>query len=104
MCPQIRDLFIVILMFCQPSNPRQLYDDYWQTWCDDIEWKALQKGTILTEEQKQTLVLLDLETKLQSHEMTLEIPISQRGKFENCSYPVLQYPKDVKIWKKITNP
>ena len=72
MCPQIRDLYIVILMFCEPSNPRQLYDKYWATWCDDIEQKALQKGTILTEEQKETMVLLDLETKLQSHEKTLE--------------------------------
>ena len=72
MCPQIRDLFIVILIFCQPSNPRQLYDKFWPTWCDDLDQRALQKGTILTEAQKETLVLLDLETKLQSHEMTLE--------------------------------
>ena len=72
MCPQIRDLYIIILMFCEPSNPRQLYDQFWTTWCDDIEQKALKKGTVLTETQKETLVLLDLEMKLQSHEKTLE--------------------------------
>ena len=72
MCPQIRDLFIIILMFCEPSNLRQLYDQYWSTRCDDIEQMAVQKGTILTEAQEKTLVLLDLEMKLQSHEKTLK--------------------------------
>ena len=59
-------------MFCMPSNPRQLFDDFWMTWTDDMEQKALRQGTELTEIQKRTMVLLDLETKLQSFEKRLE--------------------------------
>ena len=28
LCPQIRELFVVILMFCEPSSPRELFDEF----------------------------------------------------------------------------
>ena len=31
LCPQIRELFVIILQFCLPSNPRELFDKFWQT-------------------------------------------------------------------------
>ena len=29
LCGQLRELYVVILMFCQPSNPRSLFDEFW---------------------------------------------------------------------------
>ena len=68
LCPQLRELFIVILMFCQPSDPRKLFEQFWHTWTDDLERNTSHK---LTENQLKTIVLLDLETRLQSFEKEL---------------------------------
>ena len=50
--PQLRALYIIILMFCEPSNPRSLFDKFWEMWTDDIETKAMKKGVNLDPEQK----------------------------------------------------
>ena len=71
MCPQIRELYITILLFCFPSNPRALYDEFWPTWVDDYEHKGRRNGITLDEQQLQTMLLLDLETRLQSWEKQL---------------------------------
>ena len=71
MCPQIRELFVVILMFCQPANPRQLFDEFWNTWIDDFEKKAKTQAIQLDEGQLKTMLLLDLELRLQSFEKEL---------------------------------
>ena len=69
--PQLRALYIIILMFCEPSNPRGLFDKFWENWTDDIESKANRKGINLDSEQKMTMVLLDLQLRLQSFEKDL---------------------------------
>ena len=71
MCPQIREMFIIILIFCQPSNPRTLFDEHWKEWIDDFEIQGQRSGVALTESQKHTMLLLDLELRLQSYEMDL---------------------------------
>ena len=71
LCPQIRELYIVILMFCQPSNPRSLFDEFWKTWIDDFELLGKRRGTALDENQLRTMLLLDLELRLQSFEKEL---------------------------------
>jgi hypothetical protein len=71
LCPQIRELYVVILMFCHPSNPRALYDEFWQTWTDDFEQRGRSRGEPLNENQLQTMLLLDLELHLQSFEKEL---------------------------------
>ena len=71
LCPQIRALFITILIFCQPSNPRSLFDKFWEMWTDDINRKAQQKGITLDCTQQRTMVLLDLQLRLQSFEKDL---------------------------------
>ena len=71
MCPQIRELFVVILMFCQPANPKQLFDEFWNTWIDDFEKKAISQSIKLDEGQLRTMLLLDLELRLQSFEKEL---------------------------------
>ena len=72
MCPQIRELFVTILMFCQPSNPKGLFEEYWSTWVDDYEKQGNRKGITLDEQQLQTMLLLDLELRLQSFEKQLQ--------------------------------
>ena len=71
LCPQIREVFIVILMFCQPANPRALFDEFWMTWTDDFEQKARGQLCSLDENQLRTMLLLDLELRLQSFEKEL---------------------------------
>lgn len=61
MCPQIRALYIVILLFCQPSNPKILFEDFWQDWTDDFKQKGLRRGYTFTDEQLKTMVWLDLQ-------------------------------------------
>ena len=56
MCAQIRALYIVILLFCQPSDPKQLFDDFWQQWTDDFKRKGHQRGYTFSDEQLKTMV------------------------------------------------
>ena len=72
MCPQIRELFVIILIFCMPSNPLALFEKFWDTWCDDFARKAERRGVHLTEIQLQTMLLLDIEQRLSSHEKSLQ--------------------------------
>ena len=71
MCPEIRELFVVILMFCQPSNPRELFEEFWDTWVDDFEQQGKRKKIDLDRNQLMTMLLLDLEMRLQSFEKEL---------------------------------
>ena len=61
---QLRELFIVILMFCQPSNPNALFEEFWDTWIDDFQMQGRQKNLFLDDNQLQIMLLLDLEMKL----------------------------------------
>ena len=71
MCPEIRELFVIILIFCLPTNPHTLFDDFWTTWYDDFKHRASRRGVHLEEPQLKTLVLLDLEMRLLSFEKRL---------------------------------
>ena len=72
LCPQLRELFVMILMFCQPSNPRALFDEFWDTWIDDFQQQGRRRGVDLTDGQLKTMLLLDLEMRLQSFEKELQ--------------------------------
>ena len=71
LCPQIRELYVAILMFCQPANPRGLFDEFWQTWTDDFEQRGRHRNMALDSDQLKTMVLLDLQLRLQSFEKEL---------------------------------
>ena len=71
MCPEIRELFVIILFFCMPANPLTLFNEFWNTWYDDIQHRAMRRGAQLDEVQLKTLVLLDLEMRLSSFEKRL---------------------------------
>ena len=70
-CPQLRELFVTILMFCDASNPRALFDQFWETWTDDFKQKAFRQGISLQSDQLKTLVLIDIEHRLDSFEKQL---------------------------------
>ena len=71
MCPQIRELYVIILIFCLPSDPFSLLEEFWDTWTDDFQRKAERRGYHLSEGQLKTMVLLDIEARLDSFGKTL---------------------------------
>ena len=72
LCPQIREMFVIILQFCMPSDPCFLFNEFWKTWIDDFERRGHQRNIDLSEQQLRTMVLLDIQLRLQSFERTLE--------------------------------
>ena len=58
-------------MFCGPANPRSLFDEFWQTWTDDLDQRGRSRNITLDEDQLKTMVLLDLQLRLQSFEKDL---------------------------------
>ena len=71
MCPQIRALYIVILLYCQPADPRKLFNDFWADWTDDFKRRGQNRGHVYSDSQLKTMVRLDLQVRLQSHEQDL---------------------------------
>ena len=71
MSPQIRRLFVMILVFCNPDEPKALFERFWETWKDDYEQTAQSMNVELDEEQLKTLILQDIESNLAVHEKTL---------------------------------
>lgn len=62
MCPQIRELFVTMVLFCDIANPTQLFETYHIQWCDDyIHTARRQIDPVLL----RTLVLCDIERRLQ---------------------------------------
>ena len=52
----LRELYVTIVMFCMPANPKELFDRHHLEWADDFERDATQKGGSLSESQKRTMV------------------------------------------------
>ena len=69
--PQIRALYCIILMFCQPADPLKLFDDFWRTWTEDFEQQAAKKGCLVSENNLRTMVRLDIQVRLLSYEKNL---------------------------------
>ena len=58
----LRELFVIILRFCAPSNPRQLYDDHWIEWKDDFQARAGWRDVVnLSEAQTHQVVVHKLK-------------------------------------------
>ena len=67
----LRELFITIALYCEPTAPGKLFEDHWEKWADDILYDAQKKGVALNQDQLRTMVLLDLQRRLQSRERDL---------------------------------
>ena len=71
MCPQLRELFVMILMFCFPSSPLALLEEFWLDFCDDFKLAGQRRGIELCENQLKTMLMLNIELRLSSFEKTL---------------------------------
>lgn len=76
-CCGLREMYVTILMFCEPSNPCELFNNHWLEWVDDFNDRARKRGRILwneqlPDEQLKTMVLVDIDRRLQSWERTLQ--------------------------------
>jgi hypothetical protein len=83
MCPQIRDLFVSILIFCAPANPLDLYTQHHHQWSDDLQHRHRTDDPDLLE----AMVLLDLEERLESQNKTLSafnLPEVSEAMRERC--------------------
>ena len=67
----LRGLYVSIICWSDPSNPRALFDRFWTDWADDFKQKATNKGLVLDDDQLKTLVLLDLKHRLQDFQKEL---------------------------------
>ena len=68
----LRELFITIILFCMPSNPKELFEKHHLEWTEDFEYDAQKKGVALSDSQKRTLVLLDIQNRLNSSDRSLK--------------------------------
>ena len=73
MSSALRELFITIVIFCQPASPKDLFDRHYIEWADDFLATASKKGINLSEAQTKTLVTLDIQQRLQSWNKELKI-------------------------------
>ena len=69
----LRELFVTIVLFCMPANPKELFMKHYLEWADDFKAKASKKMIILTDAQIKTLVLLDIKRRLQSWDRYIKI-------------------------------
>ena len=69
----LRELFVTIILFCMPSNPKELFEKHFLEWAEDFQANEQKKGTTLTERQIRTLVLLDIKKRLQAWDRDLKI-------------------------------
>ena len=72
MCPEIRSLYVVILMFCQPADVKTLFDTFWKEWTDDFVRKGELMNRTFSEEELKTMVRLDLQVHFQSYEKDVQ--------------------------------
>ena len=63
-----KELFVVILTFCQPANPAAFFDKFLKTWVDDFGIISRRQSVPVDENKLRTMLLLDLELRLQSFE------------------------------------
>ena len=98
MSSALRELFIIILLFCLPSNPVNLFESHYMEWTDDFIMSASKEGKTLSDLQLRTLVLMDVQKRLQSWDRdlrTFRLPeptieeINDIGSSNNEQLPVL---------------
>ena len=72
MCSALRELFVTILLFCMPANPKELFEGHHLDWADDFIKDSKNKGIELSQQQLKTLILLDIQRRLKSWDKDLK--------------------------------
>ena len=73
MSSSLRELFIMIVLFCQPANPLELFNKHFMEWGDDFILNSKKAGVDLSDTQIRTLVVLDIQQRLQSWDKDLSM-------------------------------
>ena len=68
---KIRQVFVTIVYWCQPSKPVTLWEKFADELSSDFDYKWKQAGLTFEEKDTHVAALLDIETALQSHGKTL---------------------------------
>ncbi|XP_074375138.1 uncharacterized protein LOC141716868 [Apium graveolens] len=67
----LRDLFITLLIFCEVSNPAELWERHWENFSDDVEYKRRKVLNLpnlkITNADKQMLTLIEINNLLKQH-------------------------------------
>ena len=71
----LRELFVIILRFCTPSNPRQLFDNHWIEWKDDFQARAGWKEVMSLSEAQTHQVIL----KMGKHFHSVQPSVASEG-------------------------
>ena len=85
----LRELFVTIILFCQPAKPLELFNRHYMEWADDFKLKAAKNGIELSESQIKTLVILDLQHRLQSWDKNVNmigIQMPNEGEVADVSF------------------
>ncbi|XP_017239622.2 uncharacterized protein LOC108212408 [Daucus carota subsp. sativus] len=73
--PQLRELFVVMLIYCEISNPSELWDKHWADLADDVQYtqrRLLNLYTLVIADcDKKTLALEAINTLLNQHGKSL---------------------------------
>ena len=72
MSASLRELYVTILMFCMPASPRDLFEKHHLQWAEDYEHNAKKRGSHLSDAQKRTMVLVDIQQRLHSWDRSLK--------------------------------
>ena len=89
MSSALRELFVIILLFCMPANPRELFEKHHTEWGDDFMAEAVKMNVKITNNQVRTLILLDIEHRVQSWGRdlkTFNLPKPTQEEIEEASY------------------
>ncbi|XP_021754741.1 uncharacterized protein LOC110720016 [Chenopodium quinoa] len=82
--PQLRDLFVTLLIFCEVTNPTELWEKNWEMLADDILYRQQKRlGTrniVLTTNQLQNYALHEIELSLNRNNRSLR-------NYANMPYP-----------------
>ena len=105
LCQALRELFTYILLFCEPADPKKLFEKHFMEWIEDIQARALKNVACrkhLSKQQLRTLVLLDMEQRLQSREKELATyKLPKPSEQEVSDVEEFQSKLEVLIWEEL---
>ena len=61
----------MIVLFCHQAYPQDLFNKHYMEWADDFILNSLKAGVKMSESQIKTLVVLDIQHRLQSWDTDL---------------------------------
>ena len=73
MSSSLRELFVMIVLFCHPANSQDLFNKHHMEWADDFISNSLKAGVELSESQIRTLIVIDIQQRLQSWDKDLTL-------------------------------